>query len=524
MDAFALEDVEGELVASMEQPDARPADDVPFRLLLIGDWSGRENRGARASSAELKAWRPLLVDRDNLDQLVARLGVRLNVPLTNDGSQSLLITFNQLEDFHPDRLYDRLDVFESLRSLRARLSNPETFAAAAAEVRGWTEKERRVPEPENKTVAPLTETPPADDNLLDQILSGGARASSTNLSQPVEEISSEISEFARAVAEPYLSPDIEEDQDELIDAVDKRIAGTMKAILHYPDFQAIESAWRALDFLAMRLDTGTDLKLYLLDISMAEIRADLQASLPQTTALHKLLAEQTVGTRGGLPWAAIGGNFIFAPATEVDAALIESISQICQEAGAPFIAATTSHLLGCPSLNETPDPDEWQEPLSEEAEARWNKLRTLDSAAYVGLALPRFLLRLPYGADTEPTEQFDFEEVAATHDQSPRHEDYLWGNPAFALAYLLADGFSKNGWEFRPADRLEIEGLPLHVYESRGDSEIKPCAEVLLTVRAAQKIIEHGLMPLLSMKDTDTIRLGSFQSIGGSQLRGRWTL
>jgi len=97
-ETFALADVEGELVATMEQAYALPSDDRPFRVLLIGDWSGRRNRGLSASSEELKAWRPLLVDRDNLDQLIARLGVKLYIPLTSDGSQSLTVTFNQLDD------------------------------------------------------------------------------------------------------------------------------------------------------------------------------------------------------------------------------------------------------------------------------------------------------------------------------------------------------------------------------------------------------------------------------------------
>jgi type VI secretion system protein ImpC len=131
-------------------------------------------------------------------------------------------------------------------------------------------------------------------------------------------------------------------------------------------------------------------------------------------------------------------------------------------------------------------------------------------------------LRLPYGKETDPTEEFDFEELSADDNISARHESYLWANPAFAVAYLLAKGFSKNGWEFRPSDALEIEGLPLHIFERNGESEIKPCAEALLTVRAAKEIIDSGFMPLLSMKDSDTIRLGMFQSIAGTRLRGRW--
>jgi type VI secretion system protein ImpC len=533
-ESFALADVEGELVATMEQPEVRPASDLPFRVLLIGDWSGRRNRGLSASSEELKEWRPLLVDRDNLDQLMARLGVKLHIPLTDDGSQSLTITFDQLDDFHPDRLFDRLEIFDSLRRTRAKLSNPKTFAQAAAEMREWSEPQRV-----DESTSSSTVTTPADEpsvtssadgeNLLDQILAGGPKTSSAKPSQPTEQISPEIAELAKAAVKPYLSPDIEDDQDQLIDTVDARITGNMRAILHHSDFQAIESAWRGLDFLVMRLDTGTDLKLYLLDISLDELKSDLASHEDfRTSALYKLVVEQTVGTAGGIPWAVIAGNFIFDVGAESgaqaisNAKLIETISMIAEESGAPFVAGTTSYLLGCESLAKTPDPDDWRMSVAPEAEKAWNEVTSIASAGYVGLALPRFLVRLPFGKDTEPTEQFDFEEFGTGDDPSTRHWSYLWANPGFAIAYLLAAGFSKNNWDLRPSDALEIEGLPLHVYENDGDSEIKPCAEVLLTMRAAQKIIDTGLMPLLSMKDSDTIRLGMFQSIAGTRLRGRW--
>ncbi len=535
-ETFSLAEVEGELVATMQQPDARPSEETPFRVLLIGDWSGRANRGLSASSEELKAWRPLLVDRDNLDQIMARLGVKLHLPLTSDGSQSLTITFNQLDDFHPDRLFNRLEIFDSLRRTRAKLANPKTFGEAAAEVREWSQPERvEAPapsKPEAPPEEPTVSDSPLEGNLLDQILAGGPKTPATKLSQPTEEISPEISELARAAVKPYLSPDIEADQDQLIDAVDKRIAGTMRAILHHPDFQAIESAWRALDLLAKRLDTGTELKLYLLDVSLDEIKNDLNSREDvRETALYKIAVEQTVGTSGGIPWAVLAGNFIFDFVSEpravatgpltAEPALIETISLIAEEAGAPFIAGTTSRLLGCESLAGMPDPDDWRLSIPPEIEARWETLTNIPAAEYMGLALPRFLLRLPYGKETEPTEEFDFEELN-DDDVSARHESYLWANPVFAVAYLLAEGFSKNGWDFRPSDTLEIEGLPLHIFEKDGVSEINPCAEALLTVRAAQKIIDHGLMPLLSMKDSDVIRLGIFQSIARSRLRGRW--
>jgi type VI secretion system protein ImpC len=529
-ETFSRTDVIGELVATMEPADLRSTDEVPFRLLLIGDWSGRANRALSASREELETWRPRLVDRDNLEQLIARLGVKLHVPLASDGRAPLPISFNSVDDFHPDRLLKQLDIFESLRHLRVKLSNPKTFAEAAAEVREWSSFAPPDPEPPQGKLTPaaiLEEQPvvgPAlAGNLLDQILAGGAEPSAaTKPGQPAEEVSREISELARAVVHPYLTPDIGADQDRLMAAVDTRIAGNMNAILHHPDFQALESAWRALDFLVSRLESGTDLNLYLLDISFDEFKSDLRSTEDfRLTALYKLLVEQTVGTPGGIPWAAISGNYLFDFAAG-DAGLVEAISMIAREAGAPFISATTPHLLGCESLVDTPDPDDWRLPLAPEIVDSWQQVTALPSSGYVGFGLPRFLLRLPYGQETDPTEEFDFEEFAESDSRSSRHERYLWANPSFAIGYLLAKSFGAQGWSFRPSDSLEIEDLPLHVYKSNGDTEIKPCAEILLTMRAAEKIIDQGLIPLLSMKNSGTIRLGMFQSISRGPLRGRW--
>ncbi len=144
----------------------------------------------------------------------------------------------------------------------------------------------------------------------------------------------------------------------------------------------------------------------------------------------------------------------------------------------------------------------------------------MPEASAIGLALPRFLLRLPYGKKTDPIESFDFEEMP----EAPSHEDYLWGNPAFACAALLAQSFSEYGWEMRPGAHAQIDGLPLHVYQRDGESELKPCAEALLTEDAAAHILENGLMPLVSLKERDSVRLVRFQSIAKPlrALAGGW--
>ncbi|PWT92726.1 MAG: hypothetical protein C5B55_05810, partial [Blastocatellia bacterium] len=500
--------------------EARPSSDLPFHVLFIGDWSGRSSGKSSAATEELKTYLPRFVDSDNLDDLIAQLGVRLNLPLTGREDQSIELRFEQLDDFHPDSLVQRLDIFDSLLRLRNRLKNSKTFADAVREIRASEATSDKAKNESGSVEKDLSRNQAAADNLLDQILSASNQSTSpTQLSQPAAEVSEEITRLAKAVVTPHIVPDIE-NQDQFLALVDDRMGGILKTILHNPAFQSLESAWRALDFVVRRLETGSDLKLYLFDMSFDEFRSDLLSQTDyRATALYKVLVEDTVGTPGGPPWGVVAANYTFDFSTD-DQSLIEPVSKIAHECGAPFIAGVTPHLLGCASLVATPDPDDWNDSVASGTRSWWDEVTTRHAAGYVGLVLPRFLLRLPYGKDTDPTEQFDFEEIGEPH--SFAHEDYLWANASFVVAYLLAKGFSEDSWSFRPSEYLEIGDLPLHVYERDGESEIKPCGEVLLTVKAANAIIDVGLIPILSMKNSDVIRLGMMQSIACSPLRGRW--
>jgi len=155
-----------------------------------------------------------------------------------------------------------------------------------------------------------------------------------------------------------------------------------------------------------------------------------------------------------------------------------------------------------------------------ESSAAWQVLRQLSEAAYLGLVLPRFLLRLPYGKDTDPLDALDFEEMPSRCG----HEDYLWGNACFACALLLGKAYSLEGWRFTPGNTLDVDNLPLHIIKDKGESRIKPCAETLLSERAAERILETGIMPLLSFVNQDHARLVRFQAVVEpmTRLAGRW--
>jgi type VI secretion system protein ImpC len=248
------------------------------------------------------------------------------------------------------------------------------------------------------------------------------------------------------------------------------------------------------------------LHIELIDISQDEL-------LPKQAELTKLLAGLPVGES---PWSVVAGLFTFSP-EERDCALLARLGAIARQAGAPFIASIHPRLFGCESIAGTPDPDDWKTPLALENAQAWQRLRHAPDANWIGLAFPRFLLRLPYGKKTSPIESFDFEEMP----HPPTHDSYLWGNPAIACAALLGESFNQQGWDMRPGSINRLDGLPVHSFATMDPT---PTAEIWMTERFAATILDAGVMPLASVKHSDAVLLVRFQSIAYSAqpLAGPW--
>jgi len=186
------------------------------------------------------------------------------------------------------------------------------------------------------------------------------------------------------------------------------------------------------------------------------------------------------------PWALIAGNYTFAQ-TELDAQVLRRLAALAASLGAPFLA-------------------EAQLPR-DETDRAWSELRHSPDAAWLGLALPRFLLRLPYGKESSAIESFPFEEMPRSE-----HGSYLWGNPAFFCAYLLGQSFLERGWDMSRLER-RIDGLPMHVYREDGEPCAKPCAEILMTEKDAESLLDAGFMPVASLKEQPSAMVVRFQSI-----------
>lgn len=487
-----------ELASSMEAIRAREREEIPFRICILGDFSGRESRGALEM---LDGRKPLLVDRDNLDEVFASLKVRIRLDL--DGG-TLDVAFSCLEDFHPDHLFEQLEIFRPLKSIRRKLDDPRARDAALQDLlvlKGEGRAESKVsPQPQSEPVSQQV-------SLLDQILEVTPQPSASTGRSGMES-------FLEALVRPYLLPREDAEHGRLKSALDACISETMRLILHHATFQSVESAWRGVDFLVSRVETDETLEIYLLDASKAEIQQDLAASDDLTrSAMHALF----VTDADEKPWSVLAGNYTFDHA---DAELLGRLSLIMHAAGAVFIGGSHAHLIGCEDLGKAPDPWTLQHAPDADQARAWDTLRKLPLTASIGLVWPRFLLRLPYGQATDAIERFDFEEM----DAEPRHSDYLWGNGAFACTFLLAQSFSRYGWEMQPGVIRNVEGLPLHAYRIQGEPRLTPCAEVLLTEMAVEAIGEKGIMALATLKNTDAACLVRFQSLTDppTGLAGGW--
>jgi type VI secretion system protein ImpC len=212
------------------------------------------------------------------------------------------------------------------------------------------------------------------------------------------------------------------------------------------------------------------------------------------------------------------GDYSFTSSIE-DLALLAALGAVGSQVGTPFLAAADPGLLGGDSAAGLTALTAGGRVLGTPSVA-WDALRHSSVARWIGLALPRMLLRLPYGPRTDPTEAFDFEEMPPDRDA----ESYLWGNPAFACALLAGTAFMEQGWSLQLGDRLEIDDLPAHTYESAGESQLQACAEVYLGDRVLDAVLARGVMPLSSAAHRGTVRLARFQSVADppQALAGSW--
>jgi type VI secretion system protein ImpC len=301
----------------------------------------------------------------------------------------------------------------------------------------------------------------------------------------------------------------------LIGEIDRALSEQIDLILHHESFQRLESAWRGLHYLVSNTETDEMLQLRVLNISKAELHRTLKwykgAAWDQST-LFKRLYEEEFGTLGGKPYGCVVGDFYFDHSA-IDVELLGELSKICAAAHAPFISAAAPSLFLMDSWQELSNPRDLSTLFTTAEHAAWRSLRDSEESRYIGLTLPRFLARLPYGAGSDPVDEFDFEEQTAGGDSSK----FCWANAAYAMAVNINRSFKEHGWCSRirgVESGGAVEGLPAHSFPTDdGGIDLKCPTEIAISDRREAELAKNGFMPLLHKKNTDLAAFIGAQSL-----------
>ncbi len=433
------------------------------------------------------------VDIDNLGEVFAGFGAALALPEAK-------LKFESLDDFHPDQLAQRVAPLAELLSARRLLQAPATAAQGVKDLERLLGSALVPPE---TVPAPGAVAAESTEGTLARLLGEAPRmAAPAPRTRANVDISALVKNIVGASGSAPAAP---AGLAGLKAAADLELSSRLRAVLHQPEFQRLEAAWRLLDWLVRRCPDEEKVRFLVLDATLEESAADL-------TGLHRLFRDR--------PPDLVVGNCTFG-ATPADLTALGGLARLCASLNATLLAAAHPQLVGCDCFGRHPDPDDWHFAAPAEVREAWQALRAAPEARHVGLVLPRFLLRQPYGAGSDRLDSFDFEEV----QEVSQHEWFLWGNSAFLCAHLLAEAFAAAGPEMDSAAGGTVGELPVFRFKEDGESAIKPCAEAWLSERAAAAIIRQGLIPCLSVKGRDCVRMAGLQSIASppSPLAGRWS-
>lgn len=478
------------------KPPKAPSAGTKFRLALLGDFSGRANAGKLETGEALATRKPIKVDVDNLDTVLERMKIQLALTLDGDEA-SVTVPVGSMDDFHPDQIVENVELFDQLRTLRRNLGNKATFDRAAKEVLSWSGEEALPPPPRRAAGAAIA---------TDRKLSDFARLTGRPSTREAAESSAD--ELIRRLVGPFIVPARDARQDQLTARVDEALSASMRRVLHHPDFQTAEAMWRCLEFLVRRIETGAAMEIVLYDVSAEELAADVAATdaLDQS-GLYGMLVEQPALDAHQGPLSAVIGLYTFE-LMPPHADLLGRVALVAGAAGAPFIAGIAPDPLKTP-MHE-------QHPLTQDA---WAALREHPAAAYLGLATPRFLLRMPYGKKSDPIDAFAFEEFTRQGGLS----GMLWGHPALIPALLLAETFAQQGKKMQLGKVMGVGDIAYYVMtDTDGEQIALPCTERLYTEKQAVGVANFGVMPLVSLRGRPELRLAGFNALGGAPLAGFW--
>lgn len=312
-----------------------------------------------------------------------------------------------------------------------------------------------------------------------------------------------------------ISKDVTRSIQAMIAAIDAKLTEQVNKIIHHPDYQQLESAWRGLAYMVNNTETDENLKIRVMDISKKELAKNLKkfkGTAWDQSPVFKKIYEQEYGQFGGEPFGAIVCDYYFDQ-TPPDVELLGEMAKIGASAHAPFITGASPSLMQMQSWQELANPRDLTKIFLTPEYAAWRSLRESDDSKYLGLCMPRFLARAPYGAHTNPVEEFDFEEDTAGAD----HSKYAWANAAYAMATNINRSYKLYGWGSRIRGIESggaVENLPLHTFPSDDGGVDQKCpTEIAISDRREAELSKAGLLSLIHRKNSDFAAFIGAQSL-----------
>jgi type VI secretion system protein ImpC len=312
-----------------------------------------------------------------------------------------------------------------------------------------------------------------------------------------------------------IGKDVTQSINAMIAAIDAKLTAQINLILHAADFQKIEGAWRGLHYMVNNTESDEHLKIRVMDISKQELGKTLKrfkGAAWDQSPLFKKVYEEEYGQFGGEPFGALVGDYHFDQSPP-DVEILGEMSKIAASAHAPFITGAGPSLMQMESWQELANPRDLTKIFSTPEYAGWRSLRESDDSKYLGMCMPRFLARTPYGAKTNPVEEFDFEEDTAGAD----HSKYTWANAAYAMATNINRSYKQYGWGSRIRGIESggaVEGLPLHTFPTDDGGVDQKCpTEIAISDRREAELSKSGLLSLIHRKNSDVAAFIGAQSL-----------
>ena len=301
----------------------------------------------------------------------------------------------------------------------------------------------------------------------------------------------------------------------IIAEIDKKLSDQVNEIIHHQDFQQLEGSWRGLHYLVNNTETDSMLKIRVMNISKKDLHKTLKkfkgAAWDQSPVFKKLYEEE-YGQLGGEPYGCLVGDF-YVDHSPMDVELVGEMAKISSAIHAPFITSAAPSLFQMESWQELSNPRDIGKIFQTPEYAGWRSLRESDESRYVGIAMPRFLARRPYGAKSDPVEEFDFEEQSGGSDASK----YTWANAAYGMAVNINRSFKMYGWCSRIRGIESggaIEGLPTHTFPTDDGGVDMTCpTDIGISDRREAELAKAGFMPLIHKKNSDFAAFIGAQSL-----------